>query len=226
MFLFDYYDTLSQGLLLTISVALWSLLFSCIIGFVVALAKLSHTAVIKSLASLYTFVVRGIPDLVMMLLVFYGGQIAVNAITAYYGMDYIDVDAFYAGIFTLSFIFGAFMAETFRAAILAVDVAQIEAGKAFGISRFNIIRRILIPQMLLHALPGFTNNWLVLLKATAILSVIGLHDIVFVANSASRSTHQPFVFYFIVSLVYLLLTWLSIRAIRKVEDHYHLEHQT
>ncbi len=217
--------TFANGLFISLSVALLSLLFSIIIGLLVAFAKLSNTIITKASANIYTLVVRGVPDLVMMFLVFYGGQIAINNIGTYYGLDYIDIDAFYAGVFTLSFIFGAFMAETFRAAILAVDKDQIETAKAFGMSKSLIIRRIIIAQMLLHALPGLTNNWLVLLKATAILSVIGLHDMVFVATVASRSTHQPFIFYFLISLVYLLLTWLSIKAINKIKQHYHVEYQ-
>ncbi len=162
----------------------------------------------------------------MMFLIFYGVQILINNLTEYLGLDYIDVDAFYAGVFTLSLIFGAFMTETFRSAILAVEKNQIDAAKAFGMSRYMIVIRIIIPQMLLHALPSFTNNWLVLVKSTAILSVIGLHDMVFIATSASRSTHQPFIFYFAVSLIYLLLTWLSIKAIDQVTEHYHLDKQS
>jgi His/Glu/Gln/Arg/opine family amino acid ABC transporter permease subunit len=216
---------LGSGLIVSLNVALLSLLFASIIGFLVAIAKLSKVKIIRFIATSYTVMVRGVPDLVMMFLIFYGGQIIVNNITLYLGLDYFDIDAFYAGVFTLSFIFGAFMAETFRASILALDKQQLETAYAFGMTKTQVKFRILIPQMLLHALPSFTNNWLVLIKSTAILSIIGLHDMIFVSNLASRSTHQPFIFYFLVSLAYLLITWLSIKSIRKIEDHYNMSHQ-
>ena len=225
MFLLDYSSIFIDGLLVSLKVALLSLFFSLVIGFLVAFAKFSNFFIIRVIANVYTVVVRGVPDIVMMFLIFYGGQILVNNMSAYFELDYIDIDAFYAGVFTLSFIFGAFMAETFRAAILAVDKNQIEAAKAFGMNNMLVIRRIIIAQMLLHAMPGLSNNWLVLIKATAILSVIGLHDIVFVATIASRSTHQPFIFYFVVSLIYLLITWLSMNIFDLIKRHYSMQHQ-
>ena len=225
MVIVEYLPLLSKGLLLSLSVALLSLIFSLLIGLSVALCKIKGTQPFAFCAQIYTATMRGVPDLVMMFLIFYGGQILVNSVTLHFGWEYMDVDAFNAGVVTLSLIFGAFMAETFRAAILAVDSRQLEAAQAFGMSRGHILVRILIPQLMLHALPGLTNNWLVLVKATAILSVIGLHDIVFVANVASRSTHEPFLFYFAVSLAYLGVTWVSVRLLRRVGEYYHVDVQ-
>ncbi len=225
MVIFEYLPLLFKGLLLSLSVALLSLVFSLLIGLAVALSKVKGVQPLSFCAQIYTATMRGVPDLIMMFLIFYGGQLLVNSATFYFDWEYIDIDAFTAGVVTLSLIFGAFMAETFRAAILAVDIRQIETAQAFGMSRGHILWRILIPQMTLHALPGLTNNWLVLVKATAILSVIGLHDIVFVANVASRSTHEPFVFYFAVSLAYLAVTWVSMVLLRKLGDYYHVEVQ-
>ena len=222
----DYLPSLAKGLMLSLSVALLALFFSCLIGFLVALIKVSNNKPLIYIANTYTAVVRGVPDLVMMFLIFYGGQITINWIAIKLGWGYVDIDAFSAGVFTLSFIFGAFMAETFRASILAVDQHQIETAYAFGMRKHQVVKRILLPQMLLHALPGLSNNWMVLVKSTAILSVIGLQDIVFIATSATRSTHQPFIFYFIVSLAYLLITWVSLLVIRRVGKNYNIEHQT
>ena len=104
--------------------------------------------------------------------------------------DYIDVSPFFAGIATIGFIFGAYMAETFRGAIIAVDKGQLEAARAYGMSSWQVFHRVLFPQMMRHALPGFGNNWLVLLKTTALVSIIGLEDMVKAAADAGGSTQQ------------------------------------
>ncbi len=108
--------------------------------------------------------------------------------------DYIDVSPFIAGILTIGFIFGAYMAETFRGAIMAVDAGEMEAARAYGMSSSLAFRRILLPQMIRHALPGFGNNWLVLLKTTALVSIIGLDDMVRKGALAAGSTQMPFTF--------------------------------
>jgi arginine/ornithine transport system permease protein len=123
--------------------------------------------------------------------------------------EYIEVSAFTAGVLTIGFIYGAYMTETFRGAILAVPPGQLEAGQAFGMSRWQVFREILLPQTIRYALPGFGNNWLVLLKTTALLSIIGLADVLFMAAKAAGSTRQPFTFYLAAALIYLLLTTVS-----------------
>ncbi|MCA1768562.1 MAG: ABC transporter permease subunit, partial [Halomonas sp.] len=161
-----------------------------------------------------TTVIRGVPDLVLMMLLFFGGQMALNVVTdAIYdrfGVDwYVNLNAFAAGALTIGFIFGAYMGETFRGAFMAVDNGQIEAGKAYGMSPWLVFRRIRFPQMMRHALPGISNNWMVLLKTTALVSVIGLTDMVRVAAEASRATHEPFTFLFPVAAAYLLIASVS-----------------
>ncbi len=198
-----------EGAILTIELALLSLALSVILGMLGATAKLSQSILARSIAQLYTTIIRGIPDLVLMLLIFFGGQVAVNNIGHKLGLPYIDIDPFIAGSITIGFIFGAYMAETFRGAILAVPRGEIEAGYAFGMTARQAFRRITLPQMIRHALPGFGNNWLVLVKATALVSVIGLQDMVFRAGQAGGSTRQPFTFYFVVALIYLAITAVS-----------------
>ena len=162
------------------------------------------------MAAVYTTLIRGVPDLVLMLLIFFGGQMLVNQIAESLGYEeYIDVSPFTAGVLTIGFIYGAYMTETFRGAILAVPPGQLEAGQAFGMSRWQVFREILLPQTIRYALPGFGNNWLVLLKTTALLSVIGLADLLFMAGKAAGSTRQPFTFYLAAALIYLLLTTVS-----------------
>lgn len=221
--LLEFIPNLLKGASLSLIVALLSLLFSSIFGLLFALMSLSKNKVISIFAKFYVVIVRGIPDLVLMLLIFYGGQMLVNELTDFLEWDYINVSSFVAGVFTLSFIFTAFMSETFRGAIIAVDKGQMEAAYCYGFSRKKIIITILIPQMMLHALPSYTNNWLVLLKATALLSIIGLHDLIYISASASSSTHQPFVFYFVASLFYLLITWISTKLLDYLRAYYHLD---
>ena len=150
------------------------------------------------------------PILVLMLLIFFGGQMLVNQIAESVGYeDFIEISAFTAGVVTIGFIYGAYMTETFRGAILAVPPGQLEAGQAFGMSRWQVFREILLPQTIRYALPGFGNNWLVLLKTTALLSVLGLDDVLRKASLAAGATRQPFTFYLAVALIYLLLTTVS-----------------
>lgn len=209
-----YGPRLFQGALLTAQLAVWSLLFSVVLGLGAASAKMSASRGLRAASMAYTTIVRGVPDLVMMMLLFYGGQFAVNgllgAVGGWIGRDlFVDVNPFMAGVVTLALIYGAYMAETFRAAYLAVERGQIEAGLAYGMSRWQVFRRIRFPQMMRHALPGINNNWMVLLKSTALVSIIGLTDMVRVANQATRDTHHPFLFMVPVGLAYLLMTALS-----------------
>ncbi len=204
--LHGYLPFILKGMVLTVTVAVGSLALSVVLGMLGAAGKLSHSLIAKAIAGVYTTIIRGVPDLVLMLLIFFGGQIAVNNLGDAMGWDYIDIDPFTAGVLTIGFIFGAYMTETFRGAILAVPRGEIEAGLAYGMTETQTLLRITLPQMVRHALPGFGNNWLVLAKATALVSVIGLHDMVYNAGQAGGTTRQPFTFYFVVALLYLAIT--------------------
>jgi len=219
--LHGYGPSIFEGTILTLEVSLASLFIAMILGMGGALAKLSSSIVLKGLATLYTTVIRGIPDLVLMLLVFFGGQIFVNQVAPVLGYDeYIDINPFIAGVLTIGFIFGAYMTETFRGAIIAVNKGQLEAGYAYGMSSFKVFRRILFPQMVRHALPGFGNNWLVLVKTTALVSIIGLDDMVRKASMAAGATRMPFTFYVVVAINFLLITTVSIYLLKYLEERY------
>ncbi|EGU31802.1 ABC transporter permease [Vibrio scophthalmi] len=232
-----YEASILNGALVTIQVALLSLLLAMILGMLGALAKLAPYRFARAIATLYTTIIRGIPDLVLMMLIFFGGQILLNNSlysinewlnewftssdpnhewTAYLP-DYIDVSPFVAGVLTIGFIFGAYMTETFRGAIMAVDKGELEAAKAYGMSSALAFRRILFPQMVRHALPGFGNNWLVLLKTTALVSIIGLEDMVRVSALAAGSTKMPFTFYMAVAVIFLFFTSVSTGLLKLVE---------
>lgn len=216
-----YGPSILQGTVLTIELCLASLAISMFLGIITALAKLSNARVLNIPAQVYTTVIRGIPDLVLMLLIFYGGQMLINQIGPMIGYDdYIDINPFIAGVSTIGFIFGAYMAETFRGAILSVPDGQLEAGHAYGMSRFQVFVRILLPQMVRHAIPGFGNNWLVLMKTTALVSIIGLKDMVRMAGLAGGATRMPFTFYMVVAFNYLILTSLSILLLNWLNKKY------
>lgn len=210
MNLHGYLPSLLEGAVLTLGVALSSMALAMVLGLIGAMAKLSKYRVAKGLATVYTTLIRGVPDLVLMLLVFYGGQLGINAIAPMLGHeDYIDIDPFFAGVLTIGFIFGAYLTEAFRGAFLAVPPGQREAGLAYGMSPRQVLWRITLPQMLRHALPGISNNWLVLIKSTAIVSVIGLSDLMTRGKQAAGTTREPFTFFLAVAVIYLVFTSVS-----------------
>ncbi|MBL1377525.1 ABC transporter permease [Zobellella iuensis] len=238
-----YERALMEGAWVTIEVALLSLLLAVTLGLLGALAKLSSFKPARWLATGYTTVIRGIPDLVLMMLIFFGGQVLLN--NSLYSLnqklnewigggnpdhqwvgylpDYVEISPFMAGIVTIGFIFGAYMTETFRGAILAVDKGELEAARAYGMSSTLVFRRILFPQMMRHALPGLGNNWLVLLKTTALVSIIGLDDMVRKASLAAGATQLPFTFYMAVAVIFLLFTTLSTSMLKWAERHYAIQ---
>jgi arginine/ornithine transport system permease protein len=209
-----------KGMLLTVEVALASLLIAILLGMIGAVAKLSKSRIARAIAGTYTTIIRGIPDLVLMTIIFFGGQIVVNNIGEKLGWDYIDVDPFIAGVLTIGFIFGAYFAESFRGGILAVSRGEIEAGYAFGMTPVQVFFRITLPAMIRHALPGFGNNWLVMVKTTALVSVIGLQDMVYKANIAGGSTRKPFTFLCVVAFLFLIITGVSDIGMRWLDKRY------
>ena len=217
----DYVITVVSAGWVTLEVALLSLFFAVLLGLLGAICKLSANRLLAGAAEAYTSVIRGIPDLVMMLLIFYGGPAVVNHLIELAGGDAtFDLNPFWAGTMTLGIIFGAYLTETFRGAIIAIPNSQAEAGLAFGMSKTRAYFRIVLPQMIRLAIPGFTNNWLVLVKATALVSIIGLQDIMFKARGVSEATRQPFTFYLVTALVYLAITTVSILFLRWLEKKY------
>ncbi|CDM24984.1 ABC transporter permease [Castellaniella defragrans] len=209
MFLDGYGPLLLEGTWVTIKLALLSLAVAVGLGLLGAWAKLSASWGARLAATAYTTLIRGVPDLVLMLLIFFSMQIYLNDLTDLLGLDPIDIDPFGAGVLTLGFIYGAYFAETFRGAFMAVPYGQMEAATAYGMREFQVFRRVLFPQMMRHALPGIGNNWQVLLKSTALVSLIGLTDLVKVAQDAGNVTFRVFLFISLTGLIYLALTTLS-----------------
>ena len=219
--LHGYGASLLDGAWLTLQLALSSITLAVVLGLIGAAFRLSPVKWIAFLGEVYATVVRGIPDLVLILLLFYGGQQVVNQVAPLVGYDdYIDLNPFISGVGTLGFIFGAYLSETFRGAFMAIPKGQAEAGVAYGLSGMQVFFRILVPQMIRFAIPGFTNNWLVLTKATALVSVVGLQDVMFKAKQAADALREPFTFYLAVAAAYLVLTSVSLLALRYLEKRY------
>ena len=218
-----YYLAILQGSVMTVGVSLAALLVSIVLGLAGAAAKLSERPVLVALATVYTTLIRGIPELVLMLLIFYGGSIGLNHLMESLGSEtVIDINPFVAGVLTIGFIYGAFMTETFRGAMLAIPKGQAEAAWAFGMSRSQTFIRITAPQMVRYALPGFTNNWLVLIKATALVSLIGLQEMTYLAKQASAATRSPFEFFLFTAALFLIYTTVSLYVLRKVNARFSL----
>lgn len=220
MFLDGYWELIKQGTWATIQLALLSVLLSFVLGLMGASAKLFGGAVLRGIATLYTTIIRSVPDLVLMLLLFFSIQMGLNELTDALGLRVLQIDPFWAGVIVIGMIYGAYFTETFRGAFLAVPKGQIEAGLAYGLTPFQIFKQILFPQMMRYALPGIGNNWLVVLKATALVSIIGLSDLVKASQDAGRATGDMFKFILIAGLIYLVLTSLSNIVLWLLERRY------
>ena len=221
-----YYLSILQGALLTVGVSLAALGVAILLGLMGAAAKLSGRPVLVAVATVYTTVIRGVPELVLMLLIFYGGTIGLNHLMESLGRrETVDINPFLAGVITIGFIYGAFMTETFRGAILSIPKGQMEAAWAFGMGRLRTFWRITLPQMVRYALPGFTNNWLVLMKSTALVSLLGLHDMTYLAKQAGAAArgeiaNAPLLFLAFAALLYLAMTSVSMLVLGWLEKKY------
>ena len=216
-----YLPSILRGTSITIAVAICSVVLAILLGLLGTWGKLAASKVANTVVNAYTTLIRGVPELVLMLLLFYGGQQLLNNIGEASGWwGYIEINHFTAGVFTLGFIYGAYMTETFRGAYLAIPRGQIEAGGACGMSDSLVFGRIIWPQLVRYALPSFGNNWLVLLKQTALVSVLGLHELVWESFTAGRSTRQLFTFFVVTLLIYLVLTAVSDVGLRWLNRKY------
>jgi histidine transport system permease protein len=221
-----YGPQIFAGTITTVELSVLSLVLSFILGLLGASAKLSKSRFLSGLATVYTTIIRGVPDLVLMLLIFYSLQIWLNDATDYLDslqsrFDFeISLDPFTSGVITLGFIYGAYFTETFRGAFLAVPKGQLEAARAFGMKPMLVFHRVLFPQMMRYALPGLANNWQVILKATALVSLIGLTDVIKAAQNAGEGTFRTFYFMSIAGLVYLVLTTVSNGVLMLLERKY------
>jgi len=219
-----WWDDFFFGLMTVCQVFSVSLVIAVVCGLLGASAKLSKSRILRGIAQGYTIVFRGAPELLVLLLFYFGMAIALTQLVQLVdpSVKFIDLPPFWAGSIAIGLIVGAYMTETFRGAFLGVDRGQVEAARALSLKRHQIFRYVRLPQMWRLALPNFGNHMLSIMKDTALVSIIGLEEILFVAKMANSLIHRPFLLYMTVALIYLAMTtvitltvgWLERRANR------------
>ncbi|KAA8693084.1 Amino acid ABC transporter permease [Pseudomonas caricapapayae] len=200
---------LAAGALMTVQLALSALCLGLMLGLLGALAKTSPYKPLQWLGSTYSTLVRGIPELLWVLLIYFGTVNGMRALGELFGIPNLALSAFSAGVIALGLCFGAYATEVFRGAILAIPKGHREAGLALGMSRSRILFKLVLPQMWRIALPGLGNLFMILMKDTALVSVIGLEEIMRHAQIAVSFTKQAFTFYMVAAIMYLGLTVLA-----------------
>ena len=214
----DFGHLLVSGTWLTIQLAVCSLVFGLMLGIAGASAKLSSSRIAKTVGNGYTLLIRGIPELLLVLTIYFGSSAVLMAIASIFGYnEYIELSPFVAGVTALSIAFGAYATEVLRSAIQEIPKGQREAAIALGMTRLQTFRRITLPQVWRLALPGLGNLFLVLLKDTALVSLIGLDELMRQSKVAAENTGQPFTFYFAAAMVYLLMTSVSMAGLHLLE---------
>lgn len=216
----SYLPILLQASVLTFAVAIFSLILSTFLGALGAMGKLSKQPWGYETADFYTYIVRGIPDIVLLILVYYGAQRIINSLTSALGAEGFELSVFWAGVISIGFIYGAYLTETFRGAYQSVPKGQSEAAYSLGLSRFASFYKVLLPQIIREAIPGYGNVFQVLIKSTAVLSVIGFNDLVGLANDIGKSTREPFWFLLIALLIYLVFYFIVGIVFRWLEKRY------
>lgn len=201
---------LSGAMLMTLAVTLASLALGATIGAVLTVAKLSRNFIWRMVADGYTTVFRGVPELLIIYFVYFGGSNLVTIVASYCGITgFLGMPSFLAGVVAVGVISGAYQAEVFRGAYTAVAKGEIDAALAYGMSKWLRFRRIIVPQIWRFALPGLGNVFQLTLKDSALISVTGLVELMRGAQIAGGSTHRYFLFYITGGALYLVLTSLS-----------------
>ncbi|WP_430257176.1 ABC transporter permease [Neorhizobium sp. IRS_2294] len=203
-------DEIAFGVKVTITLALATLPVGLIIGFLIALAAQSEERLLRLAAGIYTTIFRGLPELLTLFIVYYGAQILLQTVLSTFGYDgRVEINAFVAGMVALAVVFSSYSSEVLLSAFRAIPRGQYEAGDALGLRRWRTMFLIVLPQLIRIALPGLTNLWLILLKDTSYVSVIGLADIIRQTGIAARVSREAFFFYTIACLLYLALAMIS-----------------
>jgi len=212
-------DDVAWGVLVTVSLALATLPIGLLVGFLVALAKRSQEQSLRLAGNIYTTIFRGLPELLTLFLVFYGAQIGIQQVVRLFKPDaVVEVNSFVAGMIALGAVFSSYASETFLSAFRAIPHGQYEGGYAVGLTGWQTMRLVVLPQLIRIALPGLSNLWLILLKETSLVSVVGLADILRQTGIAARVTKQAFLFFSVAALLYLVLAILSSFAFKSIES--------
>ncbi len=211
---------LLKATVMTLAVAFCGFLMGAVVGTFVAWAKIGGNAVVRGVADGYTTILRGIPDLLVIYLFYFGGSAALGAIGSLFGAEgFIGVPAFATGAMAIGIVSGAYQAEVFRGAYQVLGRGELEAARSVGMHRWLMFRRIIAPQVLRYAIPGLGNTWQLVLKESALISVTGLVELLRQSHIAAGSTRRPFDFYITAAVLYLLITWVSTFLFQRAESH-------
>ncbi len=211
-------DDIAYGVFITVSLALATLPVGLAIGFFASLAKQSDEPSLRLAGDVYTTIFRGLPELLTLFLVFYGAQIGIQKVVQLFAPGTtVEVNSFISGMVALGAVFSAYASEVFLSAFRAIPRGQYEGGYAIGLSNWQTMRLVVLPQLIRIALPGLANLWLILLKDTALVSAIGLTDILRQAGVAARVTKHAFLFFGVATLIYLVLSIISSFGINAIE---------
>ena len=210
-------DELLAGLWVTVSLAVATLPFGLALGFVIALARRSRHWWANDLAAAFTTIFRGLPELLTLFLIYYGGAALVRALFEAIGLDAPEIPPFLAAMIALGLVFASFAAEVFTSAFKGIPVGQDEGAAALGLRRGQTMRLVVFPQLVRLALPGLANLWLILLKDTALVSIIAVDDLLRQTRIAVGAEREPFFFYAVACGIYLALSIVSSFGIRRVE---------
>ena len=214
-------DELFRATLMTIAVSITAMLIGFSFAAIFTPLKLSKFKSLNLVSNIYTTVIRGVPELLVIYLFFFGGSGAIMFVASMFGYnEYIEINAFITGSFAIGIISGAYSTEVFRGAIQSIDKGQFEASKVLGIKKHIQFYKIILPQMLRLAIPNLSNVWQITLKDTSLISVTGLVEIMRQSYIAAGSTRDPLFFYSFAAVLYLLLTYLSMKLINKLEVKY------
>ena len=218
-------DELFIATLMTVAVSITAMLIGFLFALVFTPLKLSKNKLFNFLGNSYTTIIRGVPELLVIYLLFFGGTGAVMFVASMFGYnDYIEINAFITGAFAIGIISGAYSTEVFRGAIQSIDQGQFEAAKVLGLNKFDQFFKIILPQTLRLAIPNLSNVWQITLKDTSLISVTGLVEIMRQSYIAAGSTRDPLFFYSFAAVLYLLLTFISMKLINKLEVRYSRGH--
>lgn len=209
---------LLRGLANSLQIAFGAFGMGLLIGTVGAYGKLYGGPLVRDIAAIYTTIVRAVPELVLILLLYYAGTDMINRVLESLGYQRVDISGLVAGIVVLGFVQGAYATEVLRGAIKAIPQGEIEAARAYGMSPVLMMRRITLPAMLPHALPGLANLWLISTKDTALLAVVGFSELTLVTRQAAGTTKAYFLFFIAAGILYLAITLFSNLILAKVEQ--------
>ena len=214
-------DELFIATLMTIAVSITAMFIGFLFALIFTPLKLSKYKILNLIGNFYTTVIRGVPELLVIYLFFFGGSGAVMYVASIFGyFEYIEINAFITGSFAIGIISGAYSTEVFRGAIQSIDKGQFEASKVLGFNKYIHFFKVIMPQTLRLALPNLSNVWQITLKDTSLISVTGLVEIMRQSYIAAGSTRDPLLFYSFAAVLYLLLTFISMKFLNRLEKNY------